>query len=176
MSMNVVYPCLCKTCVSDIVLKPNFLQFPQKAYLEVVESLASLITQSFNPYTARLDSSVESVPFFANWLAESVYPSWTAHANHLIPILTLCKTWRLENWWRFGVSKIDLNPGWFYYWSFCGVWSGSVLFANVQNVPVQVLQITLYTSPDVTATKIARLYINVTWISCNARFDYIVQW
>ena len=87
-----MYPCLCKTCVSDIVLPPNFLQFPKTAYLEVVESLASLITQSFNPYTARLDLSVESVPFIVsvNWLAESVYPSWTAHTNHLIP--------RLENW------------------------------------------------------------------------------
>ena len=39
--------------------------------------------------------------------------------------------------------------------AFCGVWSGSELFANA---PVQVLQMTLFTQhSDVTATKIARL-------------------
>ena len=38
--------------------------------------------------------------------------------------------------------------------AFCGVWSGSAPFANVPNVPVQVLQITLYQQhSDVTTTR-----------------------
>ena len=49
--------------------------------------------------------------------------------------------------------------------AFCGVWSKSALFANVRNVPVQGLQITLCQHHfDVTVTRIVRLLITVTWI------------
>ena len=50
--------------------------------------------------------------------------------------------------------------------AFCGVWSGSALFANVQ---VRVLQIILFSlHSDITVTWIALLWITVTWISSNA--------
>ena len=48
--------------------------------------------------------------------------------------------------------------------TFCSIWSGSALFANVPNVPVQVLQITLYQQhSDITVTRIAWLLITITF-------------